>query len=239
MDRRSTYYKVLKLVEELRRLYPDGEPILHEDVEYAILSLFGYSDPRTLTKYFKILEEQDFLRKAPNARPVRRVKRYSKRNPKSGKIIFYENASDRYAWSSYVFGSRAPVNVERERIQNCRQLDTFLYTKQNEVSSPPLPLLKNFNEFSSKNMCVRIREITAVINRLSEKRLKNASFNRGLVRDRGRLELEDREKEKKERTTARTHILNTVIDEEDRLRAERYLKFLEESIKKGSYDHEG
>jgi hypothetical protein len=106
LDGRSTYAKVLKVMDELTKIYDYEHVIPYEDIEYAILSLCGYYDKRTYEKFFQIMEKAFLLKRTPNAHRVSTKKTVTKQ--KTDRLSFQTFRGHPYCWSHYVLG-RTPL----------------------------------------------------------------------------------------------------------------------------------
>lgn len=193
MDNRSSYTKVVKMIKELQTFYQDGEKIPSGDIEYVITSMLGYADNRTINKFFEIAENFFFLERVPKARPITRHKTFMKRNLKSGTATAYELSGDRYCWSAYVFGARAP---------------------KRRIVLSPVPSLSSYElkECSSENICVR--DMHACKSNSSVKLPENVIV--GALRKDGEEKKSIEEELYLSSIVTHTHIVNSVIVEEQK-----------------------
>ena len=112
MDQRSTMFKVIQLMKDLVNYYT--EPISHKDIEYLIATKYGYTDPRTIRKFFQLLEDYYFIEPSPKARPICQRRFYTKQNRNRGELNMIMITGSRYCYEHYQFGPRAPSRSEIE-----------------------------------------------------------------------------------------------------------------------------
>ena len=137
LDGRSTYAKVLKVMDELTKLYDHEDVIHYGDIEYVILSRYGYSDKRTYEKFFQIMEKAFLLKRTPNAHRISTKKTVTKQ--KTDKLSFQIFRGHPYCWSHYVLG-RTPLKPSSPQPLHQRSFDDMVVEAVDE----------------SENICVRV-----------------------------------------------------------------------------------
>jgi len=192
-DRRNSITKASKIIKDLREMdFTEGQPIIYDDVIYFVNHNFGL-DPRTEKKYLKILERLDYLVPAPGSKPVVEISRMTITTP--NKIGFRDFRTVK-GHSSYVFGSRAPRLYEETL--NPKYVPPIPPANTNDKVKDTLVRRTN-GEDSQKNMCVLREPKQAQQDSPSKKDENGKVINNN------------------NNTVLHTHILNTVIDEADKI----------------------
>ena len=88
LDNRGQLSRVRKIASALGQAYDDSEIILYDNILEEIFQL-GYSDNRTIDRYFLLLENLTYIVKANvrDCHAIRKRTSYSKRNLNTGNII--------------------------------------------------------------------------------------------------------------------------------------------------------
>ena len=120
LDGRTTLSKVRYLAREIAIHYHGEDAIRVEDIEYLLEHRLGISDPRSITRIFRLLVDHNFLVPAPrSAFCVRRRSSYEKTG-RNGDISTIYTQGRPYAYSAYCLGpatrllNYAPLLTEKD-----------------------------------------------------------------------------------------------------------------------------